>query len=68
MAISIPYSRFKAFQHNQNDGRRYGQHFYDYMELHKATSAFDKLWCDKLYNANNKLARQMILNAIDFEN
>lgn len=66
--ISIPLSRFKAFSHTRTDGRRWGQHFYDYMELGKVTSGFDKVWCDKLYQVNDVQARQMVLNVIDYDN
>lgn len=67
MALSIPISCFRRFEKKDN-GQRWGQQFYEYMELHKVTSPFDKVWCDALYNASDVTARQMVLNAIDHGN
>lgn len=66
--VPIPLSRWKGFTHTRADGRRLGQHFYDYMELHKITDSTQKVWCDQLYQVNDGVARQMILVNIDQEN
>jgi len=66
--LTIPFSRFKGFEHKRNDGRRWGQHFHDYMELSKVTNGIDKVWCDKLYTVDDVTARQMVLNVIDQDN
>lgn len=67
MALSIPFSRYKSFQRKPNAGR-FGQQFYEHMELHKVTNPEDKEWCDKLYNIADKYGRQMVLAAIDHAN
>lgn len=68
MAMTIPKSRFNQFQYKRELGTRWGQQFYEFMELHKVTDPFDKLWCDKLYEANHILGRQMVLIALDHNN
>lgn len=66
--VTIPLSRWKSFHHTKADGRRLGQHFYEYMELQKIQDPVQKGWCDALYNANDVIARQMILVNIDHNN
>ena len=65
MSIVIPLSRWKQFGRIPANGQRMGQQFYDFMELHKITNADDRVWCDGLYNASDKAARQMILASVD---
>lgn len=52
----------------KDDGQRYGQSFYNYFKLHKITNSQDKLFCDKLYNADYETAKVMISSRIDNEN
>lgn len=68
MAMSIPKSRLDRFVYDRDLGTRWGQQFYDYMELHKVTDPFNKVWCDKLYEVRDQLARQMVLNSLDHQN
>lgn len=66
--IAIPVSRWRGFHHTRADGRRLGQHFHDYMELEKVTDKNQRAWCDQLYNANDVIARQMIMVNLDHNN
>ncbi len=63
--MTIPFSRYKGFEHTRADGRRWGQHFYDYMELSKVNDELAKFWCDQLYIADDVTARRTVLNVID---
>lgn len=68
ISITIPLSRWKQFGRVQANGQRMGQQFYEFMQLHKITDADNKVWCDTLYNASDKAARQMILASVDQTN
>lgn len=63
--ITIPLSRWKQFGRVPANGQRTGQQFYDFMELDKVTDPDNRVWCDTLYNASDKAARQMILASVD---
>ena len=63
MPISIPLSRFNQFV--PAPGKRWGQSFYDFMQLHKITSTEAKVWSDRLYNAKDDVAKQMVKTSID---
>jgi hypothetical protein len=67
--LTIPVSRFQAFCKDfveSNNGRRWGQAFYDYMQAHKCQQ--DKWWWDRLYNADNAFARSMVKAMLDHNN
>lgn len=68
MAMSVPISLYKRFVFNKEDSRRWGQQLYDFMELHKVTNSFDKVWCDKLYEQGPYIGRQMVLAVMDHTN
>lgn len=66
--ISIPMSRYKQFGRIPANGQRFGQQFYDFMELHKVQDPDNKVWCDALYQASDHVARQMVLASVDQNN
>lgn len=68
ITITIPLSRYRAFARPANSPQRWGQMFYEFMELHKVTDKDNKIWCDMLYNASDRTARQMVLASIDHSN
>ena len=68
MAMTIPMSRYYRFVYDKTKGTRWGQQFYEFMDLHKVTNPFDKAWCDGMYNASTHIGRQMVLANIDREN
>lgn len=68
MALTIPASTYYRFQFDPELGTRYGQQFYDYMAFQKITNPFDRVWCDKIYNAPQHIVRQMILTVLDNAN
>lgn len=62
----VPLSQYTTFLKEfeyESKGLRFGQAFYTYAKLEKIHS--DKIFCDKLYNANDVDARNMILSIID---
>lgn len=65
MAVSIPVSAWNRFVYDRQDPRRWGEQFYDYMELHLVTSSFDKVWCDGMRRTGSKTGRQMVMVALD---
>lgn len=65
MALTIPASVFYRFNFDPDAGTRYGQQFYEYMKFDKIINAFDRVWCDKIYNSGHALCRQMILTVLD---
>lgn len=67
VTLTIPESRLKAFRKAEDD-QRWGQAFYDYMELHKITEPVNKAWCDKLYCAGFIDARKMVHSVLDRNN
>lgn len=66
--ITIPKTRFDQFRFDPNSGLRYGQAFHQFMGLEKITSNANREWCDKLYNANDNQARNMVKKVIDPNN
>lgn len=67
VTIKFPLSRVVAFKPADHK-RRWGQQFYDYMELDKVTSSPNREYCDKIYNAPRDEAERMVENRIDFLN
>lgn len=59
-------SEIAKFKH-LNKHKRYGQDFYDHFKLHKITGS-NKAFCDKLYNANDEIAKAMIASRTDKNN
>jgi hypothetical protein len=45
---------------------RVGQHFHNYMQLHKVVSPANKAWADKLHAADSNTARRMIIDRTDW--
>ena len=66
--IVIPKSRLDQFRYDPNSGLRWGQAFHQFMGLEKVTSNANKEWADKLYNAKDNQARNMVLKVIDYDN
>ena len=62
--MQFPKTRVMDFRHT-NKAQRWGQAFYDYMELHKVTDPDEKVFCDKLYNADNDTAKMMVASRTD---
>ena len=63
-ALRIPSSSVKKFfSEGVPDGLRTGQAFHQYFKLEKHTG--DKEWLDKLYEADSKEAKAMILEITD---
>lgn len=64
--LTFPKSAVERFRH-RNLALRYGQAFHQHMKLEKVVGA-DKAFCDKLYNADEAIARAMIASRIDHVN
>ena len=62
--IMFPATSVANFRRT-NLALRYGQEFHQYMKLEKVTDPKDKLFCDRLFNANDKLAKKMITSRTD---
>lgn len=63
--ITFPRSRVDQFRHN-DPTLRWGQAFHQYMKLHKCKT--DKMFCDRLYNASDELAKKLVHERIDESN
>lgn len=64
--LSIPKSRVDEFMKQSNQGQRLGQAFYQFMNAEKCTQ--DKAWWDRLYEANDVIAKTMIDTVTDWSN
>lgn len=64
--ISIPLSRLQAFRYDEKSSLRWGQAFHQYMGLEKVTQG--KVWCDRLYQADNDVAKAMVHEVLDYAN
>jgi len=64
--LTFPASRVNQFRFDPNSGLRWGQSFYDFMQLDKCTQ--DREFCDKLYNATDETAKDMVRDRIDTNN
>lgn len=67
----IPYSQYKRVCRIWNTDRirrnqRLGQFFVDEMKLERSVQ--DKEWVDKLYEARESVAEQMMLAVLDYDN
>lgn len=65
--ITFPATAIALFRHTDNF-LRYGQAFHQHMKLDKISNLKDKVFCDKLYNADDELAKQMIASRTDKNN
>lgn len=67
---TIPLSRLNEFLAMTKlfplNGRRFGQAFHDFLELEKSTS--NKEWNDRLYSADDSLAKSMVKSVLDINN
>lgn len=70
--LTIPLSRVvefrKAHPHTSGQVLRYGQAFYNYMQLSKVTSAENQPFLDRLHAADGDTAVKMIESITDYEN
>ena len=69
--IQFPRSRIVQFYKENPDwhtakGLRFGQAFYNFMQLEKVTNAADKAFCDKLFNADSLTAQRMVIERTDW--
>lgn len=62
--LTFPLSRVKQFRH-ESEHLRYGQAFHQFMRLDKCEQ--DRVFCDRLYNADNETAKKMIESRIDHQ-
>lgn len=65
--IIFPKSRIDQFVHTNQD-LRWGQQFYQHMELHKCTNPEDAVFLDRLYNADDETAKAMVRDYTDYNN
>jgi hypothetical protein len=65
--ITFAKTLVDRFRHN-NKSLRYGQAFYNYAKLHKVDHPQDKEFCDRLFNADDDKAKQMIISRTDLAN
>lgn len=63
--LTFPVSKVKQFKHN-NKALRWGQAFHQFMKLEKCDQ--DKNFCDKLYNADEDVAKSMVASRTDHKN
>ncbi len=63
--LTFPRSRVDGFKHT-NKHLRWGQAFYQYMQLHKCQQ--DYMFCQRLYNAPDEVAQAMVKERIDENN
>lgn len=61
--IRFSASEVARFRH-QSPLLRYGQAFHQYFKLDRVTGE-DKIWCDRLYQADDETARRMINEQTD---
>lgn len=69
MVMMFPLSRYNEFCKEWKEGKwphqRFGQAFHNYMRLDKITSEKERLYCDKLWEADNQKAVDLIDARID---
>lgn len=65
--LTFSQSQLSAFLiQDRPDGRRLGQRFCDYFQLHKVTNPDDKVWINRVYNAQDLDAEKMIDSRTDY--
>jgi hypothetical protein len=62
--LTFSKSVIQDFRHD-NKTLRYGQAFHQWMKLEKIVNEVDKLFCDRLYNADDTTAKNMITSRTD---
>ena len=65
--IMFSATQVATFVH-RNKSLRYGQAFHQFMKLEKIVDDSDKRFCDRLYNAIDEVAKQMIASRLDKNN
>lgn len=60
--LTFPSSKVKSFVH-KNKALRWGQAFHQFMKLEKCHQ--DKHFCDKLYTADDDVAKSMVASRTD---
>lgn len=65
--ISFPKTRIDSFIHDKPH-LRWGQHFFQYMELHKCSNPEDQVFLNRLYNAADDVAKTMVADRTDPDN
>lgn len=70
-SIKFPRSRILQFYREHpkwhQSGQRFGQLFYDWMELEKTTRSADQALCSRLYNSDSMTAQQLVIQYTDWE-
>lgn len=62
--LTFSKTTVNEFRHT-NKSLRWGQAFHRFMKLDKITNLEDKNFCDKLYNANDEIAKAMVASRTD---
>lgn len=65
--FALPLSLVKNF-HKKDSNLRWGQEFHSYAELDKLTSPDAKAYADKIYEAEDELAKQLVNAIADINN
>jgi hypothetical protein len=63
--LTFSNSVIQDFRHDSKT-LRYGQAFYQWVKLEKVVNEIDKCFCDRLYNADDDTAKNMIKSRTDF--
>lgn len=62
--IMFAATKVALFVHT-NKSLRYGQQFHHHMNLEKVTNPIDKQFCDRIYYAEESLAKGLIRSRVD---
>jgi hypothetical protein len=62
--IMFAATKVALFIHT-NKALRYGQEFHQYMKLEKVSNPLDKAYCDRIYYAEDSLAKGLIQSRTD---
>lgn len=73
VTITFPQTSVDRFfrekwPHQKGKGIRMGQAFHQFMNLEKITSDDNKVFCDRLYEADGNKAKAIILSVLDKNN
>lgn len=71
--IVFPRSRVEQFYREHPNWHtveklRFGQAFYNFMQLDKVTGEANKAFCDRLFNADSMAAQRMVIDRTDRDN
>lgn len=64
MALTFSGTEVKKFRHD-NKLLRYGQQFHQHFKLEKITNQADRIWCNRLYQASDEVAKDMVKERTD---